>query len=160
EKGGETMTNNNGNSVSIKMRQKAEEILIAKCNRIITQINDKKTEIMKKAEKQMIAELALDNEFSKIKEMKKQMQELEREIKKKTGYEYSGYGRADTHLSELEESCTHGYMFQKELEKRTKAEYDFDTEKARIEELKDKLIEELWLAGQPEEVSKILSKMK
>ncbi|MEW6687383.1 MAG: hypothetical protein AB1393_14460 [Candidatus Edwardsbacteria bacterium] len=154
------MTNNNGNSVSIKMRQKAEEILIAKHGRVLKQMQDKKHGIKKRIEKQMITEYGLDNELSKLNQIKTQIEEVEKAIKSKTGYEYTGYSHADEYLSRLERDCTDGERFQKELEKRTKAEYDFDTEKAKIEELKDKLIEELWLAGQPEEVSKILSKMK
>ncbi|GAI63022.1 unnamed protein product [marine sediment metagenome] len=53
-----------------------------------------------------------------------------------------------------------GKKLEEEVEKRVKSKIDFDREEERLNDLKDDLLEELWLAGQPDEVKDILSKMK
>lgn len=154
------MSNNNGNGVSVTMREKAEQILVAKHQRVMKQLDAKRKEMEKKYERQLIAELKLEEEFSKLKELKGQLVGLEASIEDKTGYHYSGYYSIEGYCGSLEKECVSAGKFQELLDKRMKEELDYESEKARLEELKDTLKEELWLAGQSQQVKEILSRMQ
>lgn|GEM_PF-4057339 len=104
--------------------------------------------------------MRLKEEFSKLEELKKQLVSLEENIEAKTGYRYSGYYSIDGYCESIQKDCISAKKFQELLNQRMKEEFDYETEKARLEELRDNLKEELWLAGQSQQVKEILSRMQ
>lgn len=53
-----------------------------------------------------------------------------------------------------------GDKLEKEVEAQAKTKMDIEAEEERLKNLKDELLEELWLCGQPDEVKSVLSKMQ
>ena len=147
------MANGNGNGhVTVKLREKAEKILLSKYDRKLRKVEQKHDALQEKTKKQVTADLGLDKLLQKLKKEKEKCEDLEQEIIIIAGASYVS-------KSAIESGEVSGRKIDKEVRKRTKSKLDFSKEKERLENLKDKLLEELWLAGQSDEVKQILSRM-
>ena len=104
---------------------------------------------------EVVKKLGLDKLAKKYKALKETYEALEEEIRDKAGR--SGYGYSSS--SDIERGEINGSKIKKEVEKRLSNKIDLDAEMKRLESLRDQLLEELWLAGQPADVKEILSKM-
>lgn len=148
------MPNGNGNEVTVKLREKAEKILISKYDRLVKDIKHQQDELKDKAKKEVLAELGIDKLICKFKSLKKEMDKIEQEIRAKAGESTRYYYQSD-----IEAGNVYGENIEKAVEKKVSQELNLEAELDRLEKLRDKLLEELWLAGQSDEVKDILSRM-
>ena len=148
------MNNGNGNGhVTVKLREKAENILPSKYERTVREIKKQHDDLEKKHKKDVLKDLGIDKLAQRYRALKQECETIEEEIQQKAGKGY--YSSSD-----IEDGDIHGSKIRKEVEKRLKVDLNLDAELISLESLKDELLEELWLAGQPDEVKEILAKMK
>jgi hypothetical protein len=147
------MNNGNGNGhVTVRLREKAERILLSKYDRTVRETRSRHEALEQRYKKQVIKDFGIDVLVKRYKKLKEECEAIEGEVKIKAGRGYIS-------CSDIESGNVDGSKIQKEVDKKVKAELDIDEEVKRLEKLRDELLEELWLAGQPEEVKKILAKM-
>jgi len=149
------MPNGNGNGVTVKLREKAEKILLSKHERVLSNVRKEHRALKKELTKKVIAEWEINKQVKELVKLKEKAEVLEDEIKGKLGSHHSYREWED-----WKKGLFDGKKLEEEVEKRVKSKIDFDQEEERLNDLKDDLCEELWLAGQPDEVKDILSKMK
>lgn len=147
------MNNGNGNGhLTVKLREKAERILISKYERTVRETKTNHETLERKYKKEVIKQLGIDVMVKRFKKLKEECDAIEEEVKIKAGRGYISY-------SDIENGNVDGSRIQKEVRKKVVAELDIDEELKRLEKLRDELLEELWLAGQPDEVKDVLAKM-
>lgn len=150
------MPNGNGNGnghVTVKLREKAEQILLNKYERHVKAVTQQHERLEEKVKKEVLIDLGIDKLFQKYKSLQEKGEELKDEIKSRSGSSYVS-------SSDLESGEIDGGKVDKEVEKRMKSDIDIDKELDRLENLRDQLLEDLWLAVQPDDVKKTLSKMQ
>ncbi|MCK4351832.1 hypothetical protein KAW65_00300 [candidate division WOR-3 bacterium] len=148
------MSNNNGNGVTVKLREKAEKILLSKYERAVAKLKKEHRELTNELKKKLISEWGIDSLVKELVKLRERAKVLEDQIREKLG---SHYGYNDWENWKC--SDFHGDKLEKEVEARAKSKINLEQEEQRLKELKEDLLEELWLAGQPDEVKDVLSKM-
>jgi hypothetical protein len=147
------MNNGNGDGrLTVKLREKAERILLSKYDRALREAKSKHEALERKYKKQVIKELGIDKLVERYKKLKEKCETIEEEVKLKAGRGYFSY-------SDIENGNIDGSKIQRKVKDILKDELDIDEELKRLEKLRDVLLERLWLAGQPTEVKEILAKM-
>ena len=86
--------------------------------------------------------------------LNEQAERLENQVKEKLGYHYSYHDWKDWRKGVFQ-----GDKLEKEVETQAKSKIDLEQEEQRLKELRDELLEELWLCGQSDEVKDVLAKM-
>ncbi len=148
------MCNNNGNGVTVKLREKAEKILLSKYDRAVAKVKKEHRELIEKLEKKVISEWGLDKLVTELVKLMEKAKALEEEISAKLGYSYGYSAWEDWNRGNFQ-----GKKLEEEVKARAEFKIDLGHEEQRLQELKDELLEELWLAGQSDDVRKILSQM-
>jgi hypothetical protein len=148
------MNNGNGNGhVTIKLREKAEKILIARHERIANELKQRHEKLQEKHKKDVLKDFGIDTLVQRYKKLKAECDEIEEQVKLKAGVYYFS-------SSDIENDDINGTKIKKEVDKRVKADLDFGAEEKTLETLKLELLEELWLVDQTDEVKAILARMK
>ena len=150
------MANGNGNGnghVTVKLREKAEKILLSRYERTLRELQKKHDDLEKKHKKNVLKDLGLDKLAQRYKTLKEECESIEEKVRNIGGGSY--YSNSDIESGDID-----GSKIRKEVNKRVKAELDLESKQKALETLKDDLLEELWLAGQSDEVKDILAKMK
>ena len=148
------MNNGNGNGhVTVKLREKAEKILLSRYERTLRELQKRHDDLEKKHKKNVLKDLGLDKLTQRYKTLKEECEVIEEEVQKRAGRGYYSH-------SNIESGEVDGSKIQKEVNKRIKAELDLESEQKALQSLKDDLLEDLWLVDQTDEVKDILSKMK
>ncbi|MFA5034009.1 MAG: hypothetical protein WC614_13460 [bacterium] len=148
------MKNGDNNDVTVKLREKAEKILLSKYDRAVAKFKKEHAEATTELKKQIISEWGLDKIVQEILKLKNTQDGLEEQVKGKLGFTH-GYHE----LSQWERGIFQGDKLGKEVALRGKSDIDIEKEELRLRELKDELLERLWLCGQSKEVRDVLSKM-
>ncbi|MFA5032272.1 MAG: hypothetical protein WC614_04555 [bacterium] len=144
----------NGGNVTIMLRQKAEKILLSKYDKAIGKVRTEHRELSERIKKEVVSELGIDKSVEALVELYEKTEALESEIKEQLG---SGYGY--TNWKDWKAGIFHGDKIDKLVESKVKPQIDVAKEELRLKELKDKLFEDLWMAGQTKAVKDVLSKM-
>ena len=135
---------NNGNGgVTVKFREKDEKILLSKFERVVARLKKEHREPTDQLKKKIVSKWGIDKLVTELVKLNEQAERLENQAKEKLGYHYSYHDWKDWRQGTFK-----GDKLGKEVEAQANSKIDIEQEEQRLNQLKDELLEELWLCGQ------------